>query len=136
MGCSRWRSWPSALVFLWPPVFAANAHDSSGTDDLGTVIFGFFTFATVLAIALLGIVGLIEMAVARRWWWLAILLAAMGLMAATIILPLFTNPPDVSASPDSFILRDAVWLASEAVVLLVCAGYGIRATWFRFRPAA
>lgn len=62
-----------ALGFLWPAIFSAIAADVPGTDDLGTVIIvGFFTFATLLAIALPGIVGLIEMAVARQWWWFAL----------------------------------------------------------------
>ncbi|HEU0028767.1 MAG TPA: hypothetical protein VFQ25_16800 [Ktedonobacterales bacterium] len=126
-----------ALGFLWPPVLDRSARaDSSGTDDLAfVVIAGFYILATILAIALLGIAGLIEMAVARQWWWFATLLAAMALMAITIFLPLFSNLLTTFPFPNSFILRDANWLASEAVVLLVCVGYGVRATWFRSPPA-
>jgi hypothetical protein len=125
-----------ALGLLWPPVIDADTRiDSWGANSLANAMMdGFFTFATILAIALLGIVRLIEMAIARQWWWLGGLFAAMALMALTIFLPIFINSPGVSSSPDSSILRDAIWLASEAVVLLVCAGYGVRATWFRSAP--
>jgi hypothetical protein len=127
-----------ALGFLWPPVFSMDAYvDSWGANSLpNALMVGFFFFCTILAVALLGIVGLIEMAIARQWWWFATLLVAMALIAATI----FLRPvPDLAAIfpfPNSFLQRDALWLAGEAVVLLVCAGYGVRATWFRSWPAA
>lgn len=134
-----------ALGLLWPPVLDGIAYAGMSRTDGPAIamMVAFYTFATILASTLVGIAGLIEMAVARRWWWLAGLLAAMVLTVAMIFVPLYSElltvflltvlPTPIS---NSYILPDAYLLASEAVVLLVCAGYAVRATWFHASPAA
>lgn len=112
-----------ALGYLWPPVLDASAHTNSSGEDLAFVLFvGLYIVATILTIALPCIVGLVEMAVASQWRWFGVLLAVI---AAMVVL-----------APNSLSMGAAYLLASEVVVLLVCAGYGIRATWFRPSPAA
>ena len=128
----------ASIGYLWTVVLSADAQVGSwGTDGLMIgMIVAIYTFATILAIGLLGVVGLIEMAVLRRWRWFAGLLAAMVLLVALIFLPIFSYPLALFPLPNSLVLRDANWLVSEVVVLIVCVWYGIRATWFRPAPAA
>jgi hypothetical protein len=81
------------LGYLWPPVLRASAYaDSSGTDDLAYVLVaGLAIVATILAVALPGIVRLIEMAVANQWRWFGGLLAVIAAMALLppVMAPLF-----------------------------------------------
>lgn len=122
-----------ALGFLWPPILDMSAYaDLSRGDDLAFgIIVASYLFATILAIALPGIVGLIEMAVERQWRWFGGLLAVIAVAVASqpIIVPLLSQLQASSSTSHSFILIFAYWLVCEAVVLLVCAGYGVRATW-------
>lgn len=128
----------ASIGYLWTMVLSATAQvDSWGADSLAiAILVGFYTLTTILAIALLDVVGLIEMAVMRRWRWFAGLLAAMALLGASIFLPIFAYPLALFPLPNSLVLRDVNWLVSEVVVLIVCVWYGIRATWFRPAPAA